>query len=471
MKSSIVISCVIVYLTLLDTVKGQGEQCYTPNNQRGVCVLLPQCPYLIQIYGNNPRNNQVINFLIGSQRNCGNRAIQRNPIVCCSQPVYDTQAPLTTTTSTTTTTTTTTTQAPNLSRQTGASCIGPDLRPGVCISIRDCPSISTAFIERQSDPVYLEYIQNSNGICNYVRPFVCCPNDDDDVPLPPTPQPIAPVTRPPLVNGKPRLLTTEEGCGFSNVTHTRIVGGGPAKMGAWPWMALVGYTNDLGELGWKCGGTLITSRHVLTAAHCVKSTLTTVRLGEHDLGSETETETVEIPVVKVARYPQYTSKDGHNDLAVLYLERDVDFSDTIRPICVPTTDPVRSKDFLGYQPFVAGWGRTQEGGDSANVLQELQITVLSNQDCKEKYKLIGKFVSEQQFDSAVMCAGELIGGKDSCQGDSGGPLMQPQTLRGKTYYYQIGIVSYGIGCARANVPGVYTRVQSFVDWIQEKIAE
>ncbi|KAJ6625696.1 Serine protease 30, partial [Pseudolycoriella hygida] len=56
-------------------------------------------------------------------------------------------------------------------------------------------------------------------------------------------------------------------------------------------------------------------------------------------------------------------------------------------------------------------------------------------------------------------------------GDSGGPLMAPQTLRGKTYYYQIGIVSYGIGCARANVPGVYTRVQSFADWIQEKIAE
>lgn len=101
-------------------------------------------------------------------------------------------------------------------------------------------------------------------------------------------------------------------------------------------------------------------------------------------------------------------------------------------------------------------------------------------------------MSEQQFDSAVLCAGELIGGKDSCQGDSGGPLMAPQTLRGKTYYYQIGIgmfrllmltelkkncfyllfaVSYGIGCARANVPGVYTRVQSFVDWIQEKIAE
>jgi len=469
MKSFIVFSCVFLGLLQLHSVKGQGEQCYTPNNQRGTCVLLPQCPYLIQIYGNNPRSNQVINFLVGSQRNCGNRAVARNPIVCCSQPVSNTPAPFTTTTQTTTTSTEHVTQAPAAQQREGA-CIGPDLRPGVCISIRDCASVSQTFIERQNDPVYLEYIQNSNGICNYVRPFVCCP-DEDDSPLPVTQEPIAPITRPPLVNGKPRLLTTEEGCGFSNVTHTRIVGGGPAKLGAWPWMALIGYTNDLGELGWKCGGSLITSRHVLTAAHCLKSTLTTVRLGEHDLSSESDTYTVDIPVVKVAKYPQYTTKDGHNDLAILYLERDVDFSDTIRPICIPTDDPLRSKDFLGYQPFVAGWGKTQEAGNSANVLQELQITVLSNNECKEKYKLIGKFVSEQQFDSAVICAGELIGGKDSCQGDSGGPLMAPQTIRGKVNYYQIGIVSYGIGCARANIPGVYTRVQTFVDWIQQKITE
>lgn len=160
-----------------------------------------------------------------------------------------------------------------------------------------------------------------------------------------------------------------------------------------------------------------------------------MRLGEHDLGSESDTYTVDIPVVKVAKYPQYTTKDGHNDLAILYLERDVDFSgtfplicyknvpiinfifdvDTIRPICIPVDDPLRSKDFLGYQPFVAGWGKTQEGGNSANVLQELQITVLTNEECKAKYKLINKLVSEQQFDNAVLCAGELIGGKDSCQ--------------------------------------------------------
>lgn len=122
-------------------------------------------------------------------------------------------------------------------------------------------------------------------------------------------------------------------------------------------------------------------------------------------------------------------------------------------------------------PFVAGWGRTQEGGSSAAVLQELQIPILANSACQTRYKAVNKLISNKQFDNAVLCAGVLTGGKDSCQGDSGGPLMLPQRVGLISYYYQVGIVSYGIGCARADIPGVYTRVTSFIDWIQEKINE
>lgn len=146
-------------------------------------------------------------------------------------------------------------------------------------------------------------------------------------------------------------------------------------------------------------------------------------------------------------------------------------SDTIRPICIPIDEPLRSKDYVGYTPFVAGWGRTSEGGSSAPLLQELQINVLGNDVCKDRYKKVGKLISEKQFDDAVLCAGVLTGGKDSCQGDSGGPLMAPSVYGQVSHYFQIGVVSYGIGCARQNVPGVYTRVQTFVDWIQEKVAE
>lgn len=176
-------------------------------------------------------------------------------------------------------------------------------------------------------------------------------------------------------------------------------------------------------------------------------------------------------VVKVSRYPSYDAKDGHNDLAVLHLDHDVPFSDAVRPICLPLSEPVRTRNFVGYNPFVVGWGRTTEGGRSSDVLQQLQLPVLENDVCKASYSKIGKLISEKQFDEAVLCAGVLDGGQDACQGDSGGPLVQPVQQGGVPNFYQIGIVSYGIGCARANVPGVYTRVQTFVDWINEKVAE
>lgn len=90
-----------------------------------------------------------------------------------------------------------------------------------------------------------------------------------------------------------KFLTPETGCGYSNVTHRRIVGGTPAKLGSFPWMALIGYSNDLGETSFKCGGSLITKKHVLTAAHCLKSDLSSVRLGEHNLDTNDETKHID----------------------------------------------------------------------------------------------------------------------------------------------------------------------------------
>lgn len=160
-------------------------------------------------------------------------------------------------------------------------------------------------------------------------------------------------------------------------------------------------------------------------------------MGEHDLNLDTETTTDDIPVVKTVKYPQYDMRDGNGDLAILYLERDAEITCKrcqactlefifnpfhisnlvkIRPICLPLEGAIRSKNFVGYMPFVAGWGKTSEGGKTANVLQELQVPVLENDICKDRYKKQKRLLSEKQFNDNILCAGVLTGGQDSCQG-------------------------------------------------------
>lgn len=249
---------------------------------------------LVQWYGANPNNQQVVNYLIGSQRSCGTRSIARNPLVCCSRPVSyqlpsQTQAPVPPPTqppapttpeapptlpsdgsepwasrpnpqvtkpvrfTTQPTTAPVVTQPPPTAAPTrsGNDCNDPKGVPGVCKGIRDCPHIKTEFVDRQNDKSYIEYIRKSNVICKGASAVICCTdlsratdgtNNNNNAGV------------------RPRLLTPEEGCGFSNATHTRVVGGQPAKKGAYPWMALVGYTDNFGKLGWKCGGSLITTR-------------------------------------------------------------------------------------------------------------------------------------------------------------------------------------------------------------------
>ncbi|XP_055308154.1 venom protease-like [Sitodiplosis mosellana] len=276
----------------------------------------------------------------------------------------------------------------------------------------------------------------------------------------------------------PHLLTEWEGCGIPppQVRQKRaaglrqfVVGGINSPQGGYPWMALLGYVNNLGEQSWKCGGSLITSRHVLTAAHCVIRTLTLARFGEHDINSDQDGPVQDININRKNRHPNFNKRLGTNDIAILHLEHDVIFSNRVRPICIPTDEPMLSRSFVGETVSVAGWGRLQEGGRSSNVLQKLQLPVLNNFECKERFRTQGRLLSEDQFDNSIICAGDLNGGHDSCQGDSGGPMMYPVQVGGRSLFYQIGIISYGIGCARVDTPGVYTRVSEFIDWIQDEI--
>ncbi|XP_040159485.1 venom protease-like [Anopheles arabiensis] len=434
-----------------------GQPCYTSSGVRGVCMSITSCPAAFQLninpfslFGAAPRGCQ--NFLgIGS--------------VCCSRAVSSagqTSAPapprITTATPTARTTTVKTFERPIISTfpitarpSVGLECVRPDGSTGPCAAETTTKPTTTTTTPK---PLPITTTTGRSTKIRSTTPIVLQKRLANDLPI----------------FAKPTVLPTPaDGCGVSDVEHNRVVGGVPAALNGWPWMALVGYEEAFGDVDFRCGGSLITDRHVLTAAHCILSSLSVVRLGEHDMDNQTESAHVDIPVYKYVSHPSYDTFDGHSDVAILFLTEMVEFNARIKPICLPTIEPVRGADFTGYNPFIAGWGRTKETGIEAKVLQELQIPILENEECSQLYKKIRKLYSSKQFDDAVLCAGFLEGGKDSCQGDSGGPLMLPYLVNKKFHYFQIGIVSYGVGCARAELPGVYTRVVTFVDWIVGQI--
>lgn len=258
-----------------------GEDCNMPDNSYGVCQLLPRCPSLLRLYQYD-RSRNTVNYLIAAQRNCGNRSVRRDPIICCQDNLDQTPAPAPPTPPPTQPPQTTPAPTPaTRGPQTNAPssvqefCIDPNGVGGNCISIYNCPVVLNEFTSRRNDPVYVRFIQSSNKVCNFIGQNICCPLDGGSGPAPvtqgppPTPATSAPVSS----GGRARLLSREEGCGFSQVKHNRVVGGVPATKGGWPWMALVGYKNAAGEVSFKCGGSLITTQHVLTAAHCIRSDL------------------------------------------------------------------------------------------------------------------------------------------------------------------------------------------------------
>uniref|UniRef100_A0A0K8WFX2 CLIP domain-containing serine protease n=1 Tax=Bactrocera latifrons TaxID=174628 RepID=A0A0K8WFX2_BACLA len=329
----------------------------------------------------------------------------------------------------------------------GQFCNTPDNAEGACVEINDCQVLLGQLYQRYTDPNFVQYLRASNRNCGGSSHSVCCPGGA---------QPSRPATS---------QVSSAGTCGVVLRTFKKIVGGKVSGKSDWPWMALLAYPDVDPSSPFKCGGTLVSSRHVVTAAHCIRSDLSYVRLGEYDLSTDTETQHQDISVLKQEKHPSYNTANGRNDIGIVWLQRAVQFTNNIKPICLPSSQQLRSKSYLNYTPFVAGWGKTMEGGTSANVLQELQIPVLDNNVCRESYQRANRLITADQFDTGVICAGVLSGGKDTCQGDSGGPLMIPETVGSSIQFYLIGVVSYGVGCARPQIPGVYTSVQYFVDWI------
>ncbi|CAF3613402.1 unnamed protein product [Adineta steineri] len=250
----------------------------------------------------------------------------------------------------------------------------------------------------------------------------------------------------------PASIPTVNSCGRQSITPStqRIVGGVEATPNSWPWIVSLQVRDHF------CGGTLIDTRHVLTAAHCLTSAMTSqlrVVAGLHERLNKNTGRTQNIGVTRIFMHEQYNTVTQAHDIAVLRLSEPVQLNNYVSLICLPGPDPQESTPVT-----VAGWGSVHKGSQLPNALRQVTVKV-TNAQAQAAYPAY--FNAQRQIGAGM----PYVGGKDSCQGDSGGPLM----YNSNGQWYLSGVVSFGADCGLSNYPGVYTRTSTYLDWIQTKI--
>jgi len=319
-------------------------------------------------------------------------------------------------------------------------------------------------------------------------------------------------------------LPEPDKCGMAG-GEQRVVGGLDARPGEFPFTALLGRKRKrkghqgivYDEKTFTCGGALINLRYVVTAAHCHHPTkrrkqLNLVRLGEYEVTQHTardcsgdfcleDIQDFDVRPEDVTMHPGYDKKrQSHqsqivntiNDIALIRLPSPAKLGLAVRVACLPLRPEVSAaqlnvpdinEGLASYYPTIVGWGFTE--GDpfdqkfagtwekvASPIQQKLAVPVLSTRECRAKL-----FDFIPRFDQ--ICAGGEEG-KDSCSGDSGGPLYMRHIIEGEkrsSYFesskpwYLLGIVSFGTKRCGVGYPGIYTRTESFIPWIQETIRD
>jgi hypothetical protein len=241
-----------------------------------------------------------------------------------------------------------------------------------------------------------------------------------------------------------------------------IVGGTQTTISEFPWQAAIMTSNGNSQY---CGGSLVAAQWVLSAAHCFVDENTNAITPASEIGvalgrtNWTLNDGQFLMVNQLILHPDYlASNKVSGDLALLKLAQAAALNADVQVIPMATTADA-AQTAPGVTAWVTGWGNTTFGGTGSDVLLKVDVPIVANQACIDAgFNVI----------DSHLCAGG-VEGKDSCQGDSGGPLAVPNAQQNG--WLLAGVVSYGPanGCGLANIPGVYERVSSWANWVNDQI--
>uniref|UniRef100_A0A7N4PA81 Transmembrane serine protease 11F n=1 Tax=Sarcophilus harrisii TaxID=9305 RepID=A0A7N4PA81_SARHA len=239
---------------------------------------------------------------------------------------------------------------------------------------------------------------------------------------------------------------------LASTTDRIVMGTTAALTGEWPWQASL----QLKDSGHQCGGSLISNTWIVTAAHCFQKTKNPTQW------IVTFGTTIIPPLRKqnvdtIIVHEKYNNITHENDIALMQLAENVEYSNEIQRVCLP-------ESYIKLPPhtsvFVTGFGSVVDDGPTQNVLHQARVEIISTDVCNRTDVYNGL------IKKGMLCAGFMEGKVDACKGDSGGPLVYPDH---HDIWYLIGIVSWGESCALPKRPGVYTQVTQYRNWINSKI--